>query len=253
MIGGDMQARLHALIERSPDLSPQEWKEAMEKLRLEVFGSNHKALPFLAKLHMLASCEPLDKDIFWMDDGASFAIDKDGYTTNIMSVFFNQSKLTSFQNRLSAYKFKMQPSVGQFPDDVAHKFLVYRHPSFVRDEPGASFYIRESKSPSNGKGGATKAALNESSTSSRSEGHDMDAEDDKMLIDMSEDHVKEAGDDKVFDMSYVFQLLEGSSPDDQQDQLLRDLDINTSLRRDGETADCCSLATFSMSSGSGDI
>ncbi|KAL9188429.1 hypothetical protein ACHAXT_006807 [Thalassiosira profunda] len=266
MDGSEVRARVSALVERRPAVPDQGWKDDAEEFRLDFFGSNHKSLSLLAKLHAVVSCEHV-REVFWLDDGKSFAINRDGYKDNIMSVFFDHNRIKSLLNRLSDNNFELGRSMGRFPDHVAHKFLVYSHPSFIPEGlldsmPGspsnrnvgateAALNDESNRSrtedPSESKDGATKAALNESSASYGSEDHGMDSEDDD-----KKGRDKEAEDDKMMiDMMPYIVHLDRTSSETQQDQLLRELDICQSPRRDSETASCCSMATLSVDFGSG--
>jgi hypothetical protein len=78
-----------------------------------VFGPNHERLSSLIKLHILASDSSFNSDIFWTDDGKSFAIDRVAYQRNIMNVFYDQSKFKSLQNLLSRYRFKAVQTINE--------------------------------------------------------------------------------------------------------------------------------------------
>jgi hypothetical protein len=101
-------------------------------IRSRVFGPNHERLSSLTKLHILASDSSFNSDIFWMDDGKSFAIDRVGYQRNIMNVFFDQSKFKSLQNLLSRYRFKAVETINYFTGGTTHEFIIYFHPLFTR-------------------------------------------------------------------------------------------------------------------------
>ena len=101
-------------------------------IRSRVFGPNHERLSSLTKLHILASDSSFNSDIFWMDDGKSFAIDRVGYQRNIMNVFFDQSKFKSLQNLLSRYRFKAVQTINDFTGGTTHEFIIYSHPLFTR-------------------------------------------------------------------------------------------------------------------------
>lgn len=155
---GNVHAQVQALLGQRSIVPANEWNGMVESFRAGFFGPGHKDLSFPVKLHMVVSCESLREDIFWTDEGQCFAINRDGYQRRIMFVFFDQHKLKSFQNVIKNYKFRTELSMGRFPIEAAHNFLVYSHPSFVRGNQGLSRSIRIPKSPSRGEGGA----LNES-------------------------------------------------------------------------------------------
>ena len=76
--------------------------------------------------------------MFWLEDGRSFAIDREGYKKNLMSVFFRQNKFTSLQSNMSRYGFARE--LDSFDGLV---FVVYSHPSghFVQEDPDQSIKI----------------------------------------------------------------------------------------------------------------
>jgi hypothetical protein len=105
-------------------------ESANAAIRSLVFGPNHKRLSPLTKLHILASDSSFNSDIFWTDDGKSFAIDRVGYQRNIMNVFFDKFK--SLQNLLSRYRFKAVQTINDFTGGTTHEFIIYSHPLFTR-------------------------------------------------------------------------------------------------------------------------
>jgi hypothetical protein len=66
-------------------------------IRSHVLGPNYERLSSLTKLHILASDSSFDPEIFWMDDGKSFAINRVGYKHKIMNVLFTRASSNLFR------------------------------------------------------------------------------------------------------------------------------------------------------------
>ena len=134
----DFRAQLHALLQRRRVEDSRSWDRAAEEFRVRFYGQyHHYVIPFPVKLHKIVSCADLD-DMFWLEDGRSFAIDREGYKKNLMSVFFRQNKFTSLQSNMSRYGFARE--LDSFDGLV---FVVYSHPSghFVQEDPDQSIKI----------------------------------------------------------------------------------------------------------------
>ena len=151
----DVRAQLHALLQERLGMTQEAWRTAAENFRVRFYGANHRRLSFPEKLHKVVSSADLYPDVFWSDDGRSFAINRDGYQRHIMFVFFNQNQLTSFQSLISRYHFTTELSrdmLGGFPAaaERAQEFIFYSHPSFVREHHHLSSMIRPRKSARKG-------------------------------------------------------------------------------------------------------
>lgn len=130
---GQISAQLQGLIDKHSTMSKDSWEQEVENFRCEFFGPNHEAIHFPTKLHKVVSCDVLFPDIFWMEDGKTFAIDRVGYQKHIMSIFFKQHTLKSFQNIVSRYGFKTAMTTNRFIDgDQVGDLIIYGHPLFVQ-------------------------------------------------------------------------------------------------------------------------
>lgn len=101
-----------------------------EHQRQRIWGPLYHQLPFPVKLHMLVSSHEFS-DLWWIESGEAFAVDREGYKKNIMSVFFDQNKFRSLQTLLWKYEFCTVASINNSIEDV----IFYHHRFFVRDRP----------------------------------------------------------------------------------------------------------------------
>ena len=104
----DVRAQLHALLQKRRVEDSRAWDRAAEEFRVRFYGRYHHVTPFPVKLHKIVSCADLD-DTFWLEDGRTFAIDREGYK-NLMSVFFPQNQFTSLQSTTSGHGFTRELS-----------------------------------------------------------------------------------------------------------------------------------------------
>ena len=104
--------------------------KSAENQRQRLWGPLYHQIPFPLKLHMLVSSEELP-EMWWIDSGKAFAVDREGYKKNIMSVFFDQKKFRSLQTLLWKYDFCTVAAINNSIDDV----IVYHHQYFMRDKP----------------------------------------------------------------------------------------------------------------------
>ena len=148
----DVRAQVLSLVAGRRDWPASEWAQCVDGFRRQFFGPDYKSMPFPLKLHKIVSCENLQPDIFWMDDGKSFAIHRYGYQQHIMGIFFDQSVLKSFQNRIHLYGFKTDLTTSQYDGRNAGDFIVFSHPKFERGREDLCSMIkrndRKCKSPS---------------------------------------------------------------------------------------------------------
>jgi hypothetical protein len=113
-------------------LAERDRREATDRLRREIFGLDHRSLPFPIKLHRLASCDALRPDIFWWEDGKAVAIDRRGYQKRIMGTFFDQHRFKSFQNLIKRYGF--QTIQSRYDSVRGEDIIVYSHEFFLQGE-----------------------------------------------------------------------------------------------------------------------
>lgn len=136
---------LMLLADRTKKRSKVDRRAEAEFVRCAILGPCHEDLRFPQKLHKLASCTALSPWMFWSTDGMSFVVSRRGFEKYIMSIFFNQTKLKSFQNNLSKYKFHSisTPASKLHSSDLNDwEFMVYKHPSFQRGREEWSKDIR---------------------------------------------------------------------------------------------------------------
>jgi hypothetical protein len=110
------------------------WCNELHKLRAEVFGEDYQSILFPIKLYMIVSEPSFDQEIFWVNDGKSFAINRDLYERQIMDLLFNQTKFKSLQNLLYKYSFETESAsnICECPVHLSYKFSVYSHPYFIQ-------------------------------------------------------------------------------------------------------------------------
>ena len=111
--------------------------DSAERQREHLWGPLYHQLPFPVKLHMLVSSEEVS-ELWWIDSGVAFAVDRERYKKNIMSVFFDQKKFRSLQTLLWKYDFCTVASINNLVNDV----IVFHHKYFVRDSPNLCQLIR---------------------------------------------------------------------------------------------------------------
>lgn len=99
--------------------------------RRQVWGEDYRRLSFPVKLHALLSCGRFPNALWWLEDGEAFAVAREGYKKEIMSVFFDEHKFRSLQTLLHKHGFRMITSVN----NEYHDILIYQHNLFVRDKP----------------------------------------------------------------------------------------------------------------------
>jgi len=101
-------------------------------MRRQVWGADYRKLSFPVKLHALLSCGRFPNALWWVDEGGdAFAVAREGYKKEIMSVFFDEHKFRSLQTLLHKHGFRMITSVN----NEYHDILIYQHKFFVRDKP----------------------------------------------------------------------------------------------------------------------
>lgn len=123
---------LRELSDRIQLMTGRDRKQATERLRCEIFGWDHRALPFPIKLHRLASCDALTTDICWVEQGKAVAVDRRGYQKRIMRTFFDQNRFKSFQNLIKRYGFQTIHSA--YDSSRGEDIIVYSHVFFLRGE-----------------------------------------------------------------------------------------------------------------------
>lgn len=132
----DKQALL-LLADRSVKRSKEERYKLAERVRRSVLGADHENLRFPEKLHRLASNEVLYPHVFWSDDGNALIVNRRGFERYVMGIFFDQSKLKSFQNNLSKYNFQSMstPASELHSSDInSWEHMVYVHPFFQKKQ-----------------------------------------------------------------------------------------------------------------------
>ena len=137
-----LHAQVEDLLKKRYIVSPKVWQNDLDKLRTEVFGHGYQDIQFPVKLHMLTSEVSFDPEMYWLDDGKSFVISREGYQNYIMSIFFDQTTIRSFQNLLKRYGFRTESLVNIFPLHVAFKYSIYSHPLFARGHQDLSFKMK---------------------------------------------------------------------------------------------------------------
>lgn len=105
--------------------------EGIRARRRQVWGADYRKLSFPVKLHALLSCGRFPNALWWLEGGKAFAVAREGYKEEIMSVFFDEHKFRSLQTLLHKHGFRMITSVN----DEYHDILIYQHNLFVRDKP----------------------------------------------------------------------------------------------------------------------
>jgi len=120
--------------EEVPNEQSEERIQQIEELRRLVWGRDYKKLPFPVKLHMLLSFNAgFASDLWWTNEGKSFAVDRAGFKRCIMSIFFDEHKFRSFQTLLHKYGFHHVTSVYMVDNNVID-VLIYQHELFVEDD-----------------------------------------------------------------------------------------------------------------------
>jgi hypothetical protein len=98
--------------------------------RIKVWGPGYHKLPFPVLLHALLSSGKFTADLWWVQGGKAFAINREGYKKHIMSVFFDEHKFRSLQTILHKYGFRRVRAIFDGCTDV----LIYQHDLFVEGD-----------------------------------------------------------------------------------------------------------------------
>ena len=105
-------------------------QQQIESQRCQVWGRDYSRLPFPVKLHMLLSCRQYARDLWWTDEGKSFAVNREGYKRHIMSIFFDEHKYRSFQTLLHKYGFHTKSTFTSIHTDI----IIYEHDLFREND-----------------------------------------------------------------------------------------------------------------------
>ena len=104
-------------------------QQQIESQRCQVWGRDYSRLLFPVKLHMLLSSRQYARDLWWTDEGKSFAVNREGYKRHIMSVFFDEHKYRSFQTLLHKYGFHTKSTLTSIHTDI----IIYEHDTLSRE------------------------------------------------------------------------------------------------------------------------
>jgi hypothetical protein len=98
--------------------------------RIIMWGPAYRKLPFPALLYTLLACGQFTSDLWWVQGGKAFAINREGYIKNIMSVFFDEHKFRSLQTILHKYGFRRLHAIIGGCTDI----IIYQHDQFVEGD-----------------------------------------------------------------------------------------------------------------------
>lgn len=102
----------------------------IESKRCQVWGRDYRSLLFPVKLHMLLSSRQYAYDLWWTDEGRSFAVNREGFKRHVMSVLFDEHKYRSFQTILHKYGFHTKATITSIQTDI----IIYEHELFREDD-----------------------------------------------------------------------------------------------------------------------
>jgi hypothetical protein len=102
--------------------------------RIKIWGPVYRKLSFPALLHMLLSCGQFSSDLWWIERGKAFAINRDGYKKHIMNIFFDEHKFRSLQTLLHKYGFRRVHSVTELREDIPAQDIIIYEPICLSKE-----------------------------------------------------------------------------------------------------------------------